>query len=111
MQDVKEFAEEKGMADKTELIQKGALIAQDASNFENISILSEEEKEVLRYEADHRWKHPLRLYVTIIVCSVGAAVQGWDQTGYVNRTYRLNGLNMGSSNSIQVQRSQSELSS
>ena len=28
-----------------------------------------------------KWKHPAKLYITVIVCSIGAAVQGWDQTG------------------------------
>lgn len=81
MKDVELFAEEKGMPENLENLKKGALIAQDPSNFENLECLSEDEKEWLRYEADHKWKHPIRLYFTIILCSVGAAVQGWDQTG------------------------------
>lgn len=43
--------------------------------------LHEDEKEVIRYEIAHKWRHPLRLYYTIAICSIGAAVQGWDQTG------------------------------
>lgn len=81
MRDVELFCDEKGMTDKVDLLKKGAMIAADPGNFENLDALSEEEKDWLRYEADHRWKHPLRLYITIIVCSIGAAVQGWDQTG------------------------------
>ena len=81
MKDVERFAEEKGMTDALPLLKKGALVAQDPANIENLDSLDEEEKDALRYEAEHRWKHPLRLYVTIIVCSIGAAVQGWDQTG------------------------------
>lgn len=84
MKDVEQFAEEKGLNDSVELLKKGALIAQDPGNFENLDVLLEEEKEALRFEADHKWKHPWRLYFTIIVCSVGAAVQGWDQTGYAH---------------------------
>ena len=83
MREVAAFAEEKGMPEKTELLQKGALIAQEPGNFENLDVLSEEEKEWLRFEAAHKWKHPGKLYYTIILCSIGAAVQGWDQTGYV----------------------------
>jgi len=29
----------------------------------------------------HKWRQPIALYITIVICSVGAAVQGWDQTG------------------------------
>lgn len=29
----------------------------------------------------YRWRVPKLLYLTIITCSIGAAVQGWDQTG------------------------------
>jgi hypothetical protein len=36
-----------------------------------------EDKQHLRFEKEHKWKHPLQLYITIIVCSIGAAVQGW----------------------------------
>lgn len=49
-------------------------------SFERLD-LSEDEKEALRVEVSHKWKHPMKLYVTIVVCSIGAAVQGWDQTG------------------------------
>ncbi|KAI7660469.1 MFS transporter [Hortaea werneckii] len=46
-----------------------------------MGLLEEEEKAALRWESEHKWSHPLALYFTIIVCSIGAAVQGWDQTG------------------------------
>ena len=72
MKDVELFAEDKGLQDKVDLIKKGALIAQDPSNFENLEVLSEEEKEWIRFEVDHKWKHPIRLYFTIIICSIGA---------------------------------------
>ena len=81
MRDVDLFVEEKGLQEYTDLIKKGALIAQDPAGFEYLEVLSTEEKDLLRHEATHRWSHPLRLYLTIIICSIGAAVQGWDQTG------------------------------
>lgn len=43
--------------------------------------LSEEEKQLIEREHTHRWSHPFTLYITIALCSIGAAVQGWDQTG------------------------------
>ncbi|KAF2456049.1 hypothetical protein BDY21DRAFT_55132 [Lineolata rhizophorae] len=81
MKEVEEFAQEKGMMDILDVLQKGARVAQDPDRFEELDCIDESEKEVIRYERAHRWKHPLRLYFTIIVCSIGAAVQGWDQTG------------------------------
>ena len=81
MHDVELFAEEKQLTDKLDLLKKGALIAQDPSNFETIEMLTEDERQVLRQEATHKWSHPVKLYYTIILCSIGAAVQGWDQTG------------------------------
>jgi MFS family permease len=39
------------------------------------------EIESLRDEVLHKWRQPIALYITIVTCSVGAAVQGWDQTG------------------------------
>jgi MFS family permease len=43
--------------------------------------LEEDEKDALRTEVSRKWKHPAKLYITIVICSIGAAVQGWDQTG------------------------------
>ena len=59
-------------------------MARDPSNYEDINgaeALDEPEIEALRNEVLHKWRQPLALYLTIISCSVGAAVQGWDQTG------------------------------
>ncbi|KFY70035.1 hypothetical protein V499_09521 [Pseudogymnoascus sp. VKM F-103] len=78
------FAEEKGLTEHTELIRKGALVAQDPTNYEDIEgeyALSPLEVEDLRNEVLHKWRQPRALYFTIITCSIGAAVQGWDQTG------------------------------
>lgn len=80
MSDVEHFATEHGLQEHTALLKKGALVAQDPANYENLD-LSEDEKNALRIEVTRKWKHPTTLYVTIIVCSIGAAVQGWDQTG------------------------------
>ncbi|KAK9350301.1 hypothetical protein V1523DRAFT_436446 [Lipomyces doorenjongii] len=81
LQQVAEFAEEKCMNDILPLLLKGALVAQDPPAFESVPDLTEEELVVLRDETQHKWRHPLSLYLTIITCSIGAAVQGWDQTG------------------------------
>ena len=63
------------------LLQRGALVAQDPPAFEQIQELEEHERDALRNEVLHKWRQPWSLYFTVILCSVGAAVQGWDQTG------------------------------
>ncbi|KAG6062133.1 hypothetical protein E4U32_002644 [Claviceps aff. humidiphila group G2b] len=63
------------------LLQRGALVAQDPANFEALDLLDDVEKNALRQEHTHRWKHPWALYYTIILNSIAAAIQGWDQTG------------------------------
>ncbi|KAF2840139.1 hypothetical protein M501DRAFT_1002428 [Patellaria atrata CBS 101060] len=81
LKDVEEFALEKGLTDITDDLKKGALIAQDPSRFDEVPGLDEGELSILKFEEAHRWKHPFSLYLTIFICSIGAAVQGWDQTG------------------------------
>jgi hypothetical protein len=81
MHDVEVFCNERGLTERIDLIKRGALVAQNPTGYEHIETLSQSEREALRFEAAHRWRHPLSLYFTIIVCSIGAAVQGWDQTG------------------------------
>ena len=69
------------MEDQTAILQRGALVAQDPTSFEQISELEEHEREALRNEVLHKWRQPWALYYTVILCSIGAAVQGWDQEG------------------------------
>jgi len=78
---VEDFAKEKGMEDIIPLLQKGALVAQNPSHFETIPELDEEDRKVIRRETTHKWSQTRDLYFTVILCSVAAAVQGWDQTG------------------------------
>lgn len=78
--DVETFAEEHGLSQITLELKKGELVAQDPAGFENLD-LADDEKEALRIESTRRWKHPFQLYLTVVVCSIGACVQGWDQTG------------------------------
>jgi hypothetical protein len=84
LQQVTDFAHEKGLEEHLPLFKKGALVAQDPGNYEDITgaeSLTPEEVEFLRDEVLHKWRHPTALYLTIFTCSIGAAVQGWDQTG------------------------------
>jgi hypothetical protein len=63
------------------LLKKAALVAQSPDNLEHIPELEEHERVALRNEVTHRWKHPRVLYLTITLCSIAAAIQGWDQEG------------------------------
>ncbi len=78
---VEEFARDANLTEITPLLKKGALVAQDPPAFEGINELDESEKDALRNEVLHKWRQPRSLYYTVILCSIGAAVQGWDQTG------------------------------
>ncbi|KAH9475509.1 Arabinose-proton symporter [Psilocybe cubensis] len=81
MKQVDKFVRDHGLEDKNDLFRKGALLAQSQKGFETMDELSESDKEVLRRETTHRWSQPRDLYLTVIICSLAAAVQGWDQTG------------------------------
>lgn len=84
LQNVTDFARVKQLEEHLPLLKKGALVAQDPTNYEDIHgehALSPDEIEHLRDEVIHKWRHPFALYMTVITCSIGAAVQGWDQTG------------------------------
>ena len=81
LQDVENYANENHMNDILPLLKKGALVAQSPHALEHIAELDEGERQVLRDEVTHRWRHPKMLYFTIILNSIAAAVQGWDQTG------------------------------
>lgn len=81
MADVEAYATEYNLMNILPLLKKGALVAQSPNNFENIEELDLSERQALREEVTHRWKHPKALYFTIVLNSIAAAVQGWDQEG------------------------------
>jgi hypothetical protein len=84
MRDVEHFAEERGLTEHVAILKKGALIAQNPAAVAEIDgdeKLSSEELTFLDDEIKHKWRMPFRLFLTIATCSIGAAVQGWDQTG------------------------------
>ncbi|GJN83047.1 hypothetical protein PLIIFM63780_006593 [Purpureocillium lilacinum] len=77
----KAFAESHGMPEHAELFGRASLVARDPERFEMLSVLSNEEQDALMYERDHKWHGPKMLWYSIGLCAVGAATQGWDQTG------------------------------
>lgn len=62
------------------LLKKGALAAQSPEAIDDIG-LDAAEATALREETTHRWRHPRTLYLLVALNSIGAAIQGWDQTG------------------------------
>lgn len=84
MRDVEAFAERRGLTEHIAVLRKGALVAQNpagAAQIDGAEKLEEYELTILQNEIDHKWRMPPRLFLTIATCSIGAAVQGWDQTG------------------------------
>ncbi len=80
-QDVENYAAEHQLQDLVPLLRKGALVAQNPQGFEDIEELTEDERIALRDEIAHRWKQSKTLYFLITLSSIGACIQGWDQTG------------------------------
>ena len=79
--DVEQFAKDNNLVEMTPLLIRGAFVAKDPPAFESVEGITEPEKDAIRNEVLHKWRQPKALYFTIILCSIGAAVQGWDQTG------------------------------
>ncbi|KAJ7594732.1 hypothetical protein C8J56DRAFT_927508 [Mycena floridula] len=80
-QQVEQFTREKGLEEHTTLFKKGALLAQSPKAFEELVELDEADKAAIRRETTHKWSQTKSLYLTVVLCSLAAAVQGWDQTG------------------------------
>ncbi|EKC98673.1 putative sugar transporter [Trichosporon asahii var. asahii CBS 8904] len=77
----RKFAATHDLAEKEDLFERAALVARDPDNFQSLTCLSPEEQNQLAFERDHKWRVPKMLVFTMFVCALGAAVQGWDQTG------------------------------
>ncbi|KAF8152368.1 sugar transporter [Crassisporium funariophilum] len=81
MKNVEAFVADKGLEDKIDLFKKGAVLAQNPKDFESMPELTEDDKYHIRRETTNRWSQSRDLYLTVVICSLAAAVQGWDQTG------------------------------
>lgn len=60
--DVDDFVNKYQLDDHKVTFRKGALVAQSPTGYDSIPGLTESDKQSLRYEADHKWKLPFRLY-------------------------------------------------
>jgi hypothetical protein len=63
--DARAFAHEFGMAEDEEYFVKGALVARNPDDFENMGELDEEDKIALREEITHKWRQPFTLYFLV----------------------------------------------
>ncbi|KAJ5737206.1 Major facilitator superfamily domain general substrate transporter [Penicillium malachiteum] len=81
MADVQAYAQQWDLLDILPELQKGALVGQNPAAAESLSELDSADREVLFIERTRRWAHPWPLYYCIILNSIAAAIQGWDQTG------------------------------
>lgn len=84
MHDVEVWCEKHQLSEHLSTFKKGALVAQNPPEAHLIGgeeKLSADELNALDRELTHKWRMPLKLFLTIATCSIGAAVQGWDQTG------------------------------
>ncbi|KAF8193766.1 hypothetical protein BJ912DRAFT_1031101 [Pholiota molesta] len=66
---------------QTGLVQESSLARAKSERLRNHARTIGRGKLVIRRETTHRWSQSRDLYLTVIICSVAAAVQGWDQTG------------------------------
>lgn len=69
------------MAEHAALFGRAALVARNPDRLESVTELDEQERNALIYERDHKWHGPKMLWYSISLCAIGAATQGWDQTG------------------------------
>lgn len=80
-EDVEKFCRVHDLMDKVELFKKGALVAQNPGEHHRLQAdLSAEDIHVLDHEKNHKWSQPWQLYWLTVMCSMGAATQGMDES-------------------------------
>lgn len=94
--EVKIFIEETRLHDDEDYLRRGAKLAQDKDAFSRPQYEREyraEEKDYLRLEScgqgKDRFRQTWTLYALVIVCSIGAAVQGWDESAVSSGAYNF----------------------
>ncbi|KAL8866825.1 MAG: hypothetical protein Q9174_006061, partial [Haloplaca sp. 1 TL-2023] len=75
LQDVRQFTRKAHLDDERQLLERAAQLAKDPRHFVRSQNVTKEEKVALQDERTRRFNQPPALYLTIIVCSIGAAVQ------------------------------------
>ncbi|KGB80306.2 sugar transporter [Cryptococcus deuterogattii R265] len=79
--DAHTFANSHNLVEYSDLFGRAALVAREGKHFDTIDVLTPEERAALEYERDHKWHGPWMLWYSVSLCAIGAATQGWDQTG------------------------------
>lgn len=81
---VEKFIWETGLSPYNQDFRKGAFLAQNDLAFDSDRddglLLLEEERSSLKDEGKRPWKHPRTLWALVILCAIGAATQGWDES-------------------------------
>lgn len=80
LREVELFCHKYGMMDHIEVIKKGALVARDPPNALEVEGLTPDERQALLNEHQKKWNHPWMLYWLTVMCSLGAATQGMDES-------------------------------
>jgi hypothetical protein len=75
LRDVETFCNQYGLREYEDTFKKGALVSQNPEMAQELTELSEEEKEVLRRESTHKWSYPWQLYFLAGKCSDMAPVR------------------------------------
>jgi hypothetical protein len=70
-----------GFENDIPLFKRAARVAHNPHEIATLPDLTDEERRICIEETTHKWRHPIMMYLTIFICSIGAATQGWDQTG------------------------------
>jgi hypothetical protein len=72
---VTEFVNAHGLGPSLETFKLGARLAQNPHDLDVVPELESAAREAIINEKLHKWRQPRALYLTIITCSIGAAVQ------------------------------------
>lgn len=80
LEEVEKFCRDYDLMDKLEIMKKGALVAQSPMKFHDIEELTDEDIHILEHEKSHKWNQPWMLYWLTVMCAMGAATQGMDES-------------------------------
>lgn len=70
--DVDRWVEARGLGEHRETFRKGGLVARvqfENDGFERVGLLNDADKQILRDEITHKWRHPFALYFLCVLCA------------------------------------------
>ena len=94
MADAEAFANAHNMSEYAGLFGRAALVARDQRDFMSIPSLSQDERDALEYERDHKWHGSKMLWFSISLCAIGAATQG--ESGIFSKRLGKTDIRLGS---------------